>query len=91
MAEAWLSGTPVISPDWGAFGEFNIQNVTGYRCRTLQHFVTALNDTRVGAIDSADCLVHGLKFSLDAIRPEYESYFNDVLDIYRARGWYELN
>jgi glycosyltransferase involved in cell wall biosynthesis len=90
MAEAWLSGTPVISPDWGAFGEFNIQNKTGYKCRTFQHFVTALNDTRAGAIKSRDCREHAQQFTLDKIRPHYESYFSDILDVYTGRGWYEM-
>jgi len=90
MVEAWLSGTPVVSPDWGAFGEFNIQNKTGYRCRTLRHFVTALTDCRAGAINHRDCYEHGLQFTLDRIRPHYESYFSDILDTYTGAGWYEL-
>jgi glycosyltransferase involved in cell wall biosynthesis len=90
MVEAWLSGTPVISPDWAAFSEFNRQGVTGYRCRTLQHFVTAVNDTRAGAIKPYQCRTHGLDFTLNAIRPEYESYFQDLLNVYTGRGWYEL-
>lgn len=90
QVEAWLSGTPVISPDWAAFAEYNIQNRTGYRCRTFSHFVTALNDCRAGQIKPQDCREHGLQFTLEAIRPQYESYFQDVLNVYTGRGWYEI-
>lgn len=90
MVEAWLSGTPVISPDWAAFAEYNIQNQTGYRCRTLSHFVTAINDCRAGQIDPRVCYNHGHKFTLSRIRPEYESYFQDILNIYTGKGWYTL-
>jgi glycosyltransferase involved in cell wall biosynthesis len=90
MFEAWLSGTPVISPDWGAFGEFNQQGETGYRCRTFQHFVTAITDTRAGAINPGICRRYGMNYTLDAARPQYASYFSDVLDVYTNQGWYTL-
>lgn len=90
MVEAWLSGTPVISPDWAAFAEFNVMNKTGYRCRTLSHFVTALADTRAGCIKPQACREHGEQFTLEAIRPHYVSYFQDLLNVYTGKGWYQL-
>lgn len=88
MCEAWLSGTPVISPDYAAFAELNIQGVTGYRCRTFNDYVTACND--VSGLLAYDCIEHGNNFTLEAIAPQYERYFNDVLNVYTGRGWYEI-
>lgn len=88
QVEAWLSGTPVISPDWGAFAEYNREALTGFKCRTFKDFVVALNS--LGLIDPARCLDEGVQFTLDNVAPLYERYFQDVLDTYTGKGWYQL-
>lgn len=88
--ENLLCGTPTITSDWGAFTENNIEGVTGYRCRTFGDYVRAVQNIEKGAINSRVCREHGEKFSLDNIAPQYEKYFQDVLNVYNGGGWYQL-
>tara|TARA_R110000744_G_scaffold118172_1_gene220742 strand:+ start:65 stop:1219 length:1155 start_codon:yes stop_codon:yes gene_type:complete len=88
--ENLLSGTPVITTDWGAFSENNIEGVTGYRCRTFEDFVSAATNCKNGKIKSIDCRNHGETFSLENIAPKYEKFFSRVTDIYSGKGWYTI-
>lgn len=87
QVEAWLSGTPVIAPNYAAFAELNQHGVTGYNCWTHRDFITAIENRH--NITPADCRTHGLKFTLDQVAPQYERYFQDVLDTYTGKGWYQ--
>jgi glycosyltransferase involved in cell wall biosynthesis len=89
--ENLLCGTPTITTDWGAFAENNIEGVTGYRCRTFNDFVEAARKCLDKEIDYKVCRKHGEKFSLENIAPRYEKYFQDILNVYEKRGWYESN
>lgn len=58
IIEAYFSGTPVITTDWGAFSETVIDGKTGYRCRNFREIVKATEDVCAGKIRSIDCLRH---------------------------------
>jgi glycosyltransferase involved in cell wall biosynthesis len=88
--ENLLCGTPTITSDWGAFAENNIEGVTGYRCRTFDDYVQAAINCWNEKIKFENCRKQGLNFTLDAIAPKYEKFFNDVLNIYECEGWYQL-
>ena len=82
-----LSGTPVISTDWGAFVEHTLHGLTGYRCRTLEQFCWAAEN--IGNIRSIDCRNWAVdNFSLEAVAPMYNEYF-EMLRGLRGDGWYE--
>lgn len=89
--ENLLCGTPTITSDWGAFAENNIEGVTGYRCRTFDDYLNAALNCLEGRIKYEDCYKQGLNFTLEAIAPKYEKYFNDVLNLYTGKGWYEVS
>lgn len=91
QVENLCSGTPTITTDWGAFVENNIHGVTGYRCRTMNDFVQAINNIKAGKILPENCRKQGEKYSLEKVAPMYEKYFNDVMDVYTGKGWYELH
>lgn len=85
--EAMLSGTPVISSDWGAFAEYNPHGKTGFRCKTFEQFVWATNHAT--DILPEDCRAWGEKFSLQNVAPRYTDYFKSVSDVFGGKGWYE--
>lgn len=84
--EAMACGTPVISTDWGAFTETNINGLTGYRCRMFSEFVEAVE--QVGELHSGLITAHALaNYSLQAVGKKYDAYFRR-LDTLWVKGWY---
>jgi glycosyltransferase involved in cell wall biosynthesis len=87
QVEAFLSGTPVVSTDWGAFTEYNVHRVTGFRCRTFEQFKLAIG--KIGDIRPKDCRTQGMRFSLDAIYPQFHEFFSNIQAVQTGKGFYE--
>ncbi len=84
--EAQLSGTPVITTDWGAFTETVLPNVTGFRCRTMDQFEFAAR--HIDQIDPAACRKWAMNYSLSSVAVMYEEYFQMVLNL-TSEGFYK--
>jgi len=88
--EAMLSGTPVITTDWGVFPETVLQGISGFRCRTMEQFVWAVKH----GIDKLDPgAIHAWaadNFSLERVALMYEEYFQQVLNV-RRTGFFMPN
>jgi glycosyltransferase involved in cell wall biosynthesis len=84
--EALMTGCPVISTDWGAFPE-TIQPGTGFRCRTLQEAVDAVEGCY--SLDRAAIREYAFsKYSLEAVGSLYDAWFGRLRGLY-GKGWYE--
>lgn len=88
QVESLLSGTPVISTDWGAFTEIIENGRTGYRCRTMRQFLDAVDD--VGTWCKPEwCREAGMRYDMRRVVHEFTRFFHDIEDVVLGRGgWY---
>lgn len=84
--ESMLCGTPIITTDWGAFAETNVQGVTGYRCRSEAEFIKATEDVK--NLDPATIRDYAVKkYSTDVVAAQYVEYFKRLQTLW-GDGWY---
>jgi len=85
--ESLLSGTPLLTNDWGGPGENNLHGVTGFKCRTYEQFEWAAKNIHL--IDSKNCREWAEQnFSFDKIGFMYEDYFQSLQG---TINWYKPN
>lgn len=86
--EALLSGTPIITPFFGAFEEINIDGVTGFKCHNLHEYVEAIRARR--RISPSDCRSRGSEYLTTEIAPKFEAWFQAIHEVYTGSGWDQL-
>jgi glycosyltransferase involved in cell wall biosynthesis len=84
--EAHMCGTPVITTDWGAFPETVEHGRTGWRCRTLDHFLWAAESLQQFDPTYISQQAASL-YSMDAVKYRYQEYFEMLGDLW-DEGWY---
>jgi glycosyltransferase involved in cell wall biosynthesis len=90
VIEAMLSGTPVITSDWGVFNETVLHGTTGYRCRNIDHLEWAVHN--IDKLDRKACREWAVKnYSLERIRAMYEEYFDMLHNVKFKEGLYQSN
>lgn len=81
-AEAMLCGTPVITTNFGAFTDYVVDGLNGYRCNTLQDFVDAAR--AVKTLNPAMIRRYATKFTLDSVKWEYQRWFQDLYRVWES-------
>lgn len=88
--EARLSGTPVITTNFGCFPEQIENGIDGFRCNTLQDFVQATRD--VEKLDPYLIRKRAERYLMDNVKLEYQKWFEDLHQVYLSTdgvtpGW----
>lgn len=77
VIEANLSGTPVITTDWGAFPETVVECVTGFRIRSFSELITAMKS--IDYINPSNCYAHGLKYSDENVHKMHHEWLQKII------------
>lgn len=94
--EGQLVGTPLVSSDGAAFSETVVQDVTGFRCKTLKHWVEACSSAHdansvYGLDRTTIAKLARKKYSLETCAEQYDAAFSQIVDLYNgSQGWYKL-
>jgi len=92
--EAMLSGTPVITTNFGVFPGTFIHGVHGFRCDTLNDFVEAAKN--VHKLDPKVIRKYAERYLMDNVKLEFEKWFQDLYQVYlsarnpKVKGWHEI-
>lgn len=90
VPEALMSGTPVITTDWGGFVENNKHNYTGFRCRTFDQFLHSIKN--IDQIKNENCRRFAQNnFSIEYAKKRYIDYFKIIKNRYKSGYYYESN
>ena len=94
--EAQLSGTPVLTTNFGAFFDTVEQGKTGFRCDTLDDFVQ--NAKKVDSLDYKYIRDRAIeKYSMDSVKYEFDKWFKDLYQLYLSttdkniKGWHYIS
>ena len=77
VIEAAMSGTPVVTTDWGGFTETVVQGRTGFRCRSPEEFAQAVD--KLPEIHSWACRDWAMEhYSDSVVHQKFDQYFKRI-------------
>lgn len=80
MIEYLLSGTPIITTDWGNMPHVTVNSVIGYRVRSGKEAELAVKNINAGLIKSEHCRKWAMNFTMEKHARSYEYYFRRIRD-----------
>jgi glycosyltransferase involved in cell wall biosynthesis len=83
--EAMMSGVPVIASDWGGFADTVHSGFNGWRIQTISEGVRCVH--AINGLDRAAIREEAQRFSIDAIRPQFNRWFENLSSLY-GDGFY---
>jgi len=95
FAESNLCGTPVITTNFGAFTDYVINGLNGFRCDTLQDFVDAARN--VDKLKPKIIRKYAEKFTLERVKLQYQKWFQELYRVYESikdkdkKAWHYLD
>ena len=90
-----LSGTPVITTDFGVFSQTVINGFNGFRCNTLDDFVQACK--KVSELNPKEIRKHSEKYLMQNVALEFDKWFTDLYRLYEStidptkKGWHYIS
>ena len=84
LVEYLLSGTPLITTDWGNMPNVNLNGITGYRVRSGKEAELAIDYINNGMIEPKNCRKWGMNFTMNRHARTYEYYFRRIRDYVMA-------
>ena len=80
VVEAGLSGTPVLTTDWGGFSENVAHGATGYRCKDFNSFIKGAQNILEGKIKSSNCRRYTeSNYNLEIVHKRIDSWYKRIL------------
>lgn len=93
--EAMLSGTPVLTTNFGVYTDTVIDGVNGYKCNTLQDF--AEGATKCEDMNPWKVQQSAQKYLMENVGREYQKWFTDLHNLWessvdpKVKGWHRLS
>lgn len=95
--ESMLAGTPPITTDFGVYPgtlpDYFANGKIGFRCNTLQDFVTACRKAETFTEnDYKKIRNYGERFLMDTVKYDFQKWFDDLYQVYlstdgKTKGW----
>ena len=88
--ESLLSGTPVITTNFGVYTETVQNDFNGQRCDDFQQFINAAKWAETLTLeDRKKIREHAItKWSTEVVAQQYDTYFQRLMNL-KGKGWYE--